>query len=209
MDELARCGEIDFTEIFPLQALPEFCVGCQLCLGNPHEKCPHSQFVSPILAAMLEADALIVTSPHYGAATMPASLKNLFDHLDFLTMTIAPRAELFDKKAFVITTGSGSKSVVRTIVKCLKNWGINRVGARGFRFFTDKWDKLAEGKKQKFEIALRRDARRFYRRKRSKPYLGTVLMYHVSKFVLQRFVGEGAYPYEYWLEHGWFKNQPF
>jgi multimeric flavodoxin WrbA len=209
MNELAECGEISFTEFSSLKAIPEFCVGCQLCLGNPHEKCPHSQYVSPILDAMLKADAIIVTSPHYGAASMPASLKNLFDHLDFLVLTVAPRAEMFRKKAFVLTTGSGSKSVISPIVKCLKNWGINRVYARGFRMFVDEWEKMPEAKQRKFETILRRDARRFFSAKLSNPYLGTVFMYHMSKFILRRYIGKGAYPYEYWSEHDWFKTRPF
>jgi multimeric flavodoxin WrbA len=209
IDELAKHGEIELTEFFPLQALPKFCVGCQFCLGNSREKCPHSQDVSPIFNAMIEADAIIITSPHYGASSIPATLKNLFDHLDFLTLTVAPRKEMFSKKAFVITTGTGSKSTIGVIVKCLKNWGINRVYSRGFRFFTDKWDKLSEAKRLKFENALRRDARNFYRAKRRHPYLGTVFMYHMSKFILRRYVGEGEYPYEYWLEQGWFKTRPF
>jgi multimeric flavodoxin WrbA len=209
MDELAKCGAIDFTEIFPLQALPEFCVGCQLCLGNPSEKCPHSKYVLPILETILEADALIFTSPHYGASAMPASLKNIFDHLDFLILTVAPREEMFQKRAFVITTGSGSKATLHPIVKCLKNMGINRVYSHGFRFFTEKWDRLSEAKQRKFEIILRRDARRFYHAKRRRPHLETVFMYHMSKFVLRRYMGKGTYPYEYWLERGWFKKRPF
>jgi multimeric flavodoxin WrbA len=209
MDELIKCGEIEFTEFSPLQALPEFCVGCQLCLGNSHEKCPHWQYVSPILDAILEADAIIVTSPHYGASSMPASLKNLFDHLDFLVLAVAPRTEMFSKKAFVLTTGSGSKSAINPIVKCLKNWGVNRVYARGLRMLTNEWDKMPTAKQRKFEAVLHRDARNFYRAKRGKPYLGTIFMYHMSKFVLRRYMGKGAYPYEYWLERGWFKTRPF
>jgi multimeric flavodoxin WrbA len=209
MDELARCGEADFTEIFALQALPELCVGCQLCLGNPHEKCPHARQVLPVLEAMLKADAIIIASPHYGASSMPASLKNLFDHLDFLTLTVAPRKEMFAKKAFVITTGSGSASAIRPIVKCLKNWGINHVYSRGFRFFTGAWDKLPEGKQRKSEDILRRDAGRFYRAKRRRPHLETIFMYYMSKFILRRYYGKGAYSYEYWQEHGWFRARPF
>jgi multimeric flavodoxin WrbA len=209
MDELAKCGEIDLVEFFSLHALPEFCVGCQLCLGNSHEKCPHTQYVSPVLSAMLEADAIMITSPHYGASTMPASLKNIFDHLDFLVLTVAPQEEMFRKKAFVLTTGSGSKSAVRPIVKCLRNWGINRVYARGFRMFTDSWEKMSKTKQCKFETALRRDARRFYSAKLGKPYVGTVFMYHMSKFILRRYIGKGTYPYEHWLAHGWFKTRPF
>jgi len=116
---------------------------------------------------------------------------------------------MFSKKAFVITTGSGSASAIGPIVKCLKNWDINRVYSLGLRMFTDKWDKMPEAKQRKFERALRKNARRFYHVKRRGPYLGTIFMYHMAKFVLQRYVGKGAYPYEYWLERGWFGKRPF
>jgi NAD(P)H-dependent FMN reductase len=107
-------------DFFMPQALPEFCIGCQRCLGNPYDECPHYSYVAPIVNALLGSDAIIVASPHYGASTIPAGLKNLFDHLDFLTMAVAPREEIFRKKAFVITTGSGSKDSVHLISKFLK-----------------------------------------------------------------------------------------
>jgi len=209
IDELTKCGQIDLTEFFFPGALPAFCTGCQLCLGNPREKCPHAHDVTPVLDAILAADALVITSPHHGASAMPASLKNLLDHLDFLTLTVAPREEMFSKKAFVITTGSGSASAIGPIVKCLKNWGVNRVHSRGLRMFTDKWDKMPEKKQRKFENVLRKNARRFYHAKRRRPYWGTIFMYHMAKFVLRRYVGKDAYPYEYWLERGWFGKRPF
>lgn len=209
VDELVKCGGVEITEFFFPKALPEFCTGCQLCLGNPREKCPHTQYVTPILDAIIEADALIIGSPHHGASTMPAGLKNLFDHLDFLTLTVAPREEIFGKKAFIITTGTGSTSAINPIAKCLKFWGINRVFSLGLRMFTDKWDKMPVLKQRRFENALRRKAKRFYRVKRHWPYPGTIFMYHMAKMVLRKYVGKGAYPYEYWLERGWFGNRPF
>ena len=208
-EELLRCGKADFTEFFFPQALPVFCTGCQLCLGNPCEKCPHTQYVAPILDAVLTADALIIASPHYGASTMPASLKTLFDHLDFLTLAVAPRKEIFDKKAFIITTGSGSASVIGPISKALKNWGINRVHAAGLRMLTDKWDKLPAPKQRKFNNMLRRSARIFFHAKHRRPYASTIFMYHFSKFILRNYAGKGTYPYEYWLHNGWFAKRPF
>ena len=208
-NELLKCGEINFTEFFLPETIPEFCTGCQICLGNPHEKCPHAQYVTPVINSIISSDALIITSSHGGASMMPASLKNLFDHLDFLTLTVAPREEIFGKKAFLITTGSGSVSAINPMVKCLKNWGINRVYTFGMRMFTDKWDKMPESKRVRFENTLRRNARKFYNANRKRPYISTVFMYHMSKFILHRYIGKGAYPYEYWLERGWFNKRPF
>lgn len=209
MDELLRCGEIEYTEFFFPKALPEFCTGCQLCLANSSEVCPHSQYVSPILDAIIGADALIFATPHFGACSMTAGLKTVLDHLDFLTMNIAPRAELFSKKAFVITTGSGSTEAAKPIKSYLRNWGVNRVYSLGVRMFTDKWDKMSTGKQHKVENQLRQAARRFYHAPKKPPYILTIFMYHMAKFILKKYIGEDAYPYKYWQEKGYFKKRPF
>ena len=209
MEALSACGDVQYTEFFMPQALPAFCTGCQLCLGNPNEKCPHANYVSPILEAILQADALLFATPHYGACDMPASMKTLLDHLDFLTLTVAPREELFCKKAFIITTGSGSAAAIKPIKSYLKNWGINRVFSLGFRMFTDKWEKLSAAKQAAFGRRLRRAAKRFYRAPKRPPYISTIFMYYVSKIILKKYVGKGAYPYEYWQAKGYFNKCPF
>ncbi len=75
--------------------------------------------------------------------------------------------------------------------------------------FIDKWDKMPEKKRTGQENRLRKAARRFYKMKKKPPYLSTVFMYHINKFIIKKFVGEGAYPYEYWKEMGYFHRRPF
>lgn len=209
MDELMQCGDVQYREFFFPEALPEFCTGCQLCLANSSEVCPHSQYVSPILNAIISADALIFATPHFGASSMTGGMKNLLDHLDFLTLTITPRVELFSKKAFIITTATGSTAAAKPIKNYLRNWGMNRVSSFGIRMFTDKWDKMSNAKQQKVERQLQRAARRFYNTSKRPPYISTIFMYHMSKFILKRYIGEGEYPYKYWQEKGYFKKRPF
>ena len=209
LDELLRCGDIQYTEFFLPEALPEFCTGCQLCLGSPSEVCPHSQYVLPILNAIICSDALIFSTPHSGACSMTAGMKTLLDHLDFLTITVAPRAELFSKKAFIITTGSGSTAAAKPIKSCLRNWGLNRVLSLGIRMFTDKWVKMSNEKQRKIKNRLQRAAHNFYNTPKRQPYISTIFMYHIAKFILKKYVGEDAYPYKYWQEKGYFKKRPF
>lgn len=209
LDELSKRGDICYSEFFLPEAMPDFCTGCQLCLGNPRERCPHARYVTPILNAILNADALIFTTPHFGACSMSSCMKNLLDHLDFLTLNVAPRVEIFHKKAFIITTGAGSTAAGKPIKKYLKNWGINRVYSLGFRMFVDKWGKMPEARKIKFDKILRRAARRFYNVPVKRPYISTIFMYHMSKFILKKYVGEGNYPYEYWKEKSYFNKRPF
>ena len=208
MDAMVACGDVQFREFFFPESLPSFCTGCQACLGNPHELCPHAALVAPLLEGILNADALILSTPHFSACSMSAGMKNALDHLDFLTMTIAPRAELFGKKAFIITTGAGSTAAIGPIRKYLKNWGMNRVWALGLRMFTNEWDKMLEGKQARFTDRLQRAAQRFYRLGRRRPYVSTLFMYCMSKCILRVYVGEDAYPYQYWREHGYFARCP-
>ena len=209
LDELNKLGDVKIVEFFLPDALPVFCNGCQLCLGNPHEKCPHAKYVTPILNAIISANALIFTTPHFGACSMSGCMKNLLDHLDFLTLTVTPIADVFKKKAFIISTATGSTAAIKPIKKYLKNWGVNRVYSLGFRMFTDKWDKMPSAKQARFDKSLRQAARRFYHVPKKFPYISTVFMYHMSKFILRRYVGEGNYPYEYWTAQGYFKKRPF
>lgn len=154
-------------------------------------------------------DALIVTTPHFGACSMTGSMKNLLDHLDFLTLTVSPQKEIFSKKAFVLSTGSGSISAIKPIKKYLKNWGINRVISLGIRMFTDKWNNMPVKKQQKEEKRLQQAAQRFYFMKKKRPYISTIFKYHMNKFILKRYVGKGNYPFEYWKENGYFDKRPF
>ncbi len=209
MNELLGLGDVNFTEFFMPKSLPEFCTGCQLCLSSPHENCPHSRYVNPILDAIISADALIFTTPHFGACSMSGGMKNLLDHLDFLTLNITPRRKIFDKKAFIITTGSGSTAAVKQIRNYLKNWGINRVYSIGIRMFTNKWALMSNSRKNRYENKLRRLAKKFYFTSKKLPYLKTIFMYYMSKFVLKKYVREGAYPFEYWKKMGYLKKRPF
>jgi len=209
MDELLKSGDVDYIEFFLPKALPVFCTGCTLCMGGLREKCPNAEFVTPIFDAIIQADAIVFSTPHYGACSMPGSMKTLFDHLDFLVLNASPRDAIFSKKAFILTTGSGTTAAIKPIRKLLLHWGINRVYSLGIRLFTDKWDKMPKAKQAKQERVLRRSANRFYRAKRGRSYLTTIFYYHMSKFILKRYVGEGNAPYELWKEKGYFDKRPF
>ena len=209
MDELSKCGEVSFTEFFLPQDLPVFCIGCTLCFKGLHEKCPNVHYRTPILDAIINADALVFATPHYGACGMPGSMKSLFDHIDSLVLTVEPRAELFDKKAFILTTGAGSAAAIKPIKSFLKHCGVNRVYARGFRLFTDKWDNMPEAKQARCERSLRRSARTFYQAKKGRPYLSTIVFYHITKSFIMKRIGAGNYPYDNWKEKGYFDKRPF
>ena len=209
MDRLSACGQVSFTEFFMPEDLPDFCTGCTLCLSGQGAVCPNAQHVSPILHALLTADALLFATPHYGACSMPGSMKNLFDHLDFLVLPVAPRREVFGKKAFVLSTGSGSAAALGPIKRTLKHWGVNRVDTLGLRMHTNLWSKMPKAKQARFEASIQQSAQRFFKAKKRRPYFSTVLFYYISRFIVRRYVGPEGYPFGYWQEQGFFDRRPF
>jgi len=86
---------------------------------------------------------------------------------------------------------------------------VNRVYALGLRMFTNEWDKMPAPKQAKFEKTLRRAADRFYAARKGRPYLWTIGMYHLSKFIIKKYIGKDAYPYKHWEEKGFFGRRPF
>ena len=209
MNELEKSGDISVTEFFLPQNLPVFCTGCALCLGGLHEKCPNAQYVTPIIDAIINAEALVFATPHYGACSMSGSMKNLLDHIDFLVLGSAPREEMFDKKAFVITTGAGTTAAIKPIINFLRHCGINRVRSLGFRLLTNKWNKMPQKKQARYEKSLRQSARKFYNTKKGRTNLYSIIWYHLFKFVLKKYVGKDDYAYRLWEEKGYFKKRPF
>ena len=209
LDGMRTCGDIEITEFFLPQALPELCLGCQLCFAGEREVCPHAQHVTPIYEAILDADALVFTTPHHGASSMSGGMKSLLDHLDFLTMNVAPRAELFRKRAFILTTAAGSTSAIAPLRTCLKRWGINRVHSLGIRMLTNEWSAMPASRQQRIKVRLYRRAARFYKTRVKRPYISTVFTYYISAFILRLFVGRDAYPYKYWTTNGYFEKRPF
>jgi NAD(P)H-dependent FMN reductase len=151
----------------------------------------------------------LFATPHYGACGVPASMKNLLDHLDFMVLNASPQEEMFSKKVFILTTGAGSAAAIKPIKKQLIHFGVNRVYALGLRMFTHQWDAMPEARKIKFEKRLRRFAKKFYAARKRKPYLSAVLFYHMAKFIIKRYIGEEHFPYENWKEKGYFKKRPF
>lgn len=209
MDELSKCSDVSFTEFYLPDALPAFCTGCTLCFSGLIEKCPNYQYVAPILDAIINADALIFATPHYGACSMPGAMKSLFDHIDFLVLNVSPLEDMFAKKAFIITTGAGSAAAINPIKNYLKHCGVNRVYSRGFRLLTNKWSEMPKAKQARYENLLRRLAQKFYKVKKGRPYLYAIFYFHIVKFIMKKFVGEGNYPFDNWKEKGYFKRRPF
>ncbi len=214
MQEMQTRGEVSFREFFLPQDMPEFCRGCFTCILRDEKKCPHAKYIQPILSAMLEADALIFTTPVY-VLSASGGMKTFLDHFGFMFFVHRARPEMFHKKAFILSTtaGAGTKPAMKTIASSLKYWGINRVYSRGFTMHAIKWDIMPKKKKDKYEKILRADAVKFWDEVSSKkdcvPYSHTRFMFSMMKRFQKR-ASNDSIDKQYWKEQGWFDGvSPF
>ena len=98
--------EKEVKEFFLPRDLNHFCLGCYTCLEG-REKCPFWEDKKPLEDAMLESDLLIFTTPNY--CMMPsAPMKTFLDLFFTYWLVHRPHAEMFKKRAVVISTASGA-----------------------------------------------------------------------------------------------------
>jgi len=216
-NEMTACGDIEFTEFFLPQDLPEFCKGCFLCLEKSEQLCPHSMYTLPIVENLLAADALIFTTPVYVMQT-PGAVKAFFDHFSWLFIVHRAHPNMFWKKAFVLSTtaGAGTKEAMKTIITNLKFWGINKIYSSGFAMRAIDWETVIPKRRAKFERQLKKSARRFYMDiasgKKHSPYLFTRFMFYFRRNMLKKEAASdesASADLKHWQEQGWFNQNPF
>ena len=218
-DEMAACGEVEFVEYFLPQSLPEFCMGCFLCLSKSEQLCPHSQYTLPILADLLDSDAIIFTTPVY-VLQATGAVKAFLDHFSWMFVVHRARPGMFRKKAFVLSTtaGAGTGQAMKTIITNLKFWGISKIYALGFAMRAIDWETVDAKRRGKFEKKLKKSARRFYcdiaSGKKHQPYLLARFMFYFRRSMLKKEAAlqsdeSGSADRQYWLEQGWFDKNPF
>ena len=206
LEALGKRGEVEASEFFLPEAMPQFCRGCLSCVMRGEEKCPHARYSQPILSAMLAADALLFTTPVYVMSTSGIQ-KNLLDHFPFLFINHRPRPEFFRKKAFVLSTtaGAGLRSAMKPVAACLRFWGVNRIYKKGFRIFALNWDEMPEEKQEKYGRQIDRRAEKFWRavsRGPGAPYLFTRFFYAMSRWMIKKGMSTPL-DREYWQAQGW------
>ena len=218
-DEMLVCGDLKFNEYFLPNDLPEFCKSCFLCLSESEQLCPDSKYTLPIIDDLLDADALIFTTPVYVLQTTGA-VKSFFDHYSWMFIVHRARPEMFWKKAFVLSTtaGAGTKAAMKTIITNLKFWGINKIYSSGFAMRAADWETVKPKRRERFERKLKKSARHFYKDiasgKKHSPYLITRLMFYIRRGMLKKDIAsqsdESAFAdIKHWQEQDWFNKNPF
>ena len=203
-----------YTEFFLPQDMPNFCLGCYNCFLKGEDKCPHFQYVEPIVKAMKEADGLIFTSPVY-VLSATAQMKALLDHLGYLFIVHRPMPEMFNKTAMIISTtaGSGTKGVVKTISASLSYWGVKKIDSLRFNMHAINWDAIKNVKRLRFERTIKLKAVYFHKDTKKRFKLrGPVKRFIVYKFIkkLISSYDENNLDKQYWQEKGWLNDKnPF
>ncbi|MBR3532461.1 MAG: flavodoxin family protein [Clostridiales bacterium] len=208
LDELRSGAEI--TEFYLPRDCPNFCAGCTVCFRGSQDKCKDAQYVQKIEKAMLEADLLVFTSPAYVFHTTGA-MKAMLDHFGYRWMPHRPAAEMFGKRAVIITQclGAGGTSTAKDIKDSLSWWGVSNISVCSFKLMSEiDWDKIPAKRKDQFAAKLRKTAAKIKRTDLTKPArtsLTTKFKFYAVR-MLQTGLGKDDPEYtdfKYWNANGW------
>ena len=104
-----------------------------------------------------------MTSPAYVMHTTGA-MKALLDHLAYRWMPHRPAAEMFGKRAVIITQclGAGAKSAAKDVKHSLSWWGISKIGVFSDAIMNDiVWERLSENRRKTLSRKINKLSRRF------------------------------------------------
>lgn len=210
-------GTSEITEYYLPKDCPAFCLGCTSCFMKGENTCKDYSYVSAIEKSLLEADLIVMTSPAY---VMHASgaMKALLDHFGYRWMPHRPAAEMFKKRAVIITQclGAGAKSTAQDIKHSLSWWGISKIGVFSGSLMSDViWDKLPEKKRKKLTNGIKKLAGKFSKIDYLRPARTNLIT--KTKFAFCRMIqnsvrknGVIGIDNEYWNGKGWLqKNRPW
>lgn len=124
IDELRKKIEFKEEHLFLADEKLEFCRGCIACIQYGEEKCPINDNFIKIYKLMLNADAIVFTTPVY-ALQISSLLKQLFERLAFVF-----HRPCFHGKLTIplVTQGlTGDKNVLKYIDTVVNIWGFKTV----------------------------------------------------------------------------------
>lgn len=200
----------DITEFFLPRDMPHFCLGCTQCFVKDETACPHYAAISPITAAMDDADVLIFASPVY-VFHATGSMKAFLDHYGWRWMPHRPEPKMFKKRAAVISTaaGGGMRSTNKDMADSLYYWGVARVYKYGLAVQAVSWDEVSEKRRAAAEKHTDRIAAAIRRREgHVTPCFKTRTIFTLMRFLIP--VIKNPPDYAYWQAQGWLgKKRPW
>lgn len=202
------------TEYYLPKDGPDFCCGCGGCIFTGEHICKDGEKVTKIEQAILEADLLVMTSPSY-VYHVTGAMKTLLDHLAYRWIPHRPAAEMFGKRAVIITQclGLGAKSAAKDLKHSLSWWGISKIGVFSGALMSEIiWEKLPEKKKAELAGKIQKLSHKFARIDYSKPaktgISARVKFFFVRK--MQKSILKSNPEYhdaKYWAKQGWLEKE--
>jgi multimeric flavodoxin WrbA len=180
------------------------CIGCHTCIFKGEEKCPLKDDTTLLQQKMLEADAVIITSPVY-ALQVSALLKRQFDHFAYLWH----RPRFFGKYAMAIASGGGQfKETLDYIKLNVRMWGFTYVTGIGIAHP----DALVPKRRDQLDEDLTAVAEKFYTtiasKKHPSPDLYELIRFRVWRINAKCLKESCPTDHAYWSEKGWF-DKPY
>ena len=206
-----RDGNVIIDYYLP-KDMPHFCCGCKVCFFKTEDSCPHVQQVSPIWAAILETDLIVMTAPVYGLG-IPASLKALLDHFCVHWMVHRPEPAMFAKRAVVITNCVGmpfiARSAQRDIIKALSWMGVSKINRLGIGLLEGViWDELSEKRRFGIDCKARKLGSKHITIRSAKKSFKTKLKFMMCKVMHSAVLKKEDPPStdnQHWIDKGWLK----
>ena len=172
-NEMKRIGDFDFELIELSKEKIPTCIGCFNCIFKGEDKCPHKNFIIPLVKKIEEADALIITSPVY-SMQLSGLLKNFIDHMSYNFH----RPRFYNKKALIITTtaGAGHKDTAKYLEEVMYFWGVNYVMTIPIAYRSYE---LKESNKRKILKGARTFSKELLSNKLHEPSMKSIIMYNM------------------------------
>lgn len=207
---LERFKAAEITEFYLPKDCPAFCTGCTNCFMRGEDACKDYSYVNAVERSLLQADLIVMTSPAY-VMHATGAMKALLDHFGYRWMPHRPAAEMFGKRAVIITQclGAGAKSAAKDIKHSLSWWGISKIGVFECTLTSDiVWNKLPEKKRKSLTNKLDGLARKFAKINYSKPARTktiTKIKFGLCRLIQKRIRKNGiaGLDYDYWRDNGW------
>ena len=202
--------DAEITEYYLPKDCPAFCAGCTSCFMRGENTCKDYSYIHAIEQSLIQADLILITSPSY-VMHATGAMKALLDHFGYRWMPHRPSAEMFGKRAVVITQclGAGAKSTAKDIKHSLSWWGVSEIGVfRGALMSDIVWDKLPESKRKSMTDKIDKLSRKFAKIDYSKPArtkIAVKIKFKLCRFIQKRIRKSGVESLDnkYWSDNGW------
>ena len=203
-------GMADMKEYYLPKDCPDFCSGCTSCILKGEHTCKDAGKIENMEASLLEADLIVMTSPAY-VFHATGAMKAFLDHLAYRWMPHRPAAEMFGKRAVILTQclGAGAKSAAQDVKHSLSWWGISRIDVFAGRLMGGiVWDDLPPKKQDELASKVKRLSQKFARIDYTKAARTSFIT--KAKFLFCRLMQSSLHKADpeyldgkYWAEQGW------